>query len=276
MTDAVALSISQFLDAWRIFGRACPGSRMESAAGVEYVFTGLPIPFFNVALPTGGPLSASALETAARGAVQWASTVGGRGTSDSGKVPWLFIVTHEALDAGVDAAAVLEPCGLVPLLPLTGMAARRIAPVAAVPAGLQLEVPEDDGGCGAAIDVNSAAYGMDLAAARPSFGRGSFWADHLLVLGRSAGAPVTSAAVMLAGGHRYVALVATQPGYQKRGFAEAAMRHALSEAAGKFGERPSFLHASDAGRPIYARMGFETVATHTCFIDKQVLAGHTD
>jgi hypothetical protein len=28
------------------------------------------------------------------------------------------------------------------------------------------------------------------------------------------------------------------------------------------------------GRPIYARMGYETVATHTCFIDKRFLAGH--
>jgi len=265
MTDAVALSISQFLDAWRLFGRACPASRIESAAGVDYIFTGLPIPFFNVAVPTGGPLSSASLDTTARGALQWAADKG---------APWFFVVTHEALEAGVDAAATLEACGLVPLIPLTGMSARTIAPAAAVPAGLQLEVPEDDGGCGDAIDVNSAAYGMDLAAAKPPFARGAFWADHLLVLGRSGGAPATSAAVMLAGGHRYVALVATQPGQQKRGFAEAAMRHALSAAADKFGERPTFLHATDAGRPIYARMGYEAVASHTCFIDKRFLAGH--
>jgi GNAT superfamily N-acetyltransferase len=265
MTEGVALSISQFLDAWRLFGRGCPGSRVESSAGVDYVFTGLPIAFFNVAVPTGGPLSAAMLDTAARGAMQWASDK---------NAPWLFIVTHEALDAGVDAAAVVDACGLAPLLPLTGMAARRIAPTATVPAGLRLEVPEDDGGCGDIIDVNSAAYGIDLAASKPAFGRGAFWADHVAVLGRADGAAATSAAVMLAGGHRYVALVATQPGQQKRGFAEAAMRHALSVAADKFGERPSFLHASDAGRPIYARMGYETVATHTCFMDTRFFAGH--
>ena len=250
MTPDVALSISQFLDAWRIFGRACPGSRVESAAGVDYMFTGLPIAFFNVAVPTSDQRSAAALETSARGAMQWAADK---------HAPWLFIVTHEALDAGVDAAAVLDGCGLAPLLPLTGMAARRIAPPATVPAGLRLEVPEDDGGCGDIIDVNSAAYGLDLAASKPAFGRGAFWADHVAVLGRADGGPATSAAVMLAGGHRYVALVATQPAHQKRGFAEAAMRHALTEAAGKFGERPSFLHATDAGQPIYARMGYGTL-----------------
>ena len=265
MTDGVALSISQFLDAWRIFGRACPGSRIESAAGVDYMFTGLPIAFFNVAVVTGDELSASALDASARGAIQWAADKA---------APWLLIVTHQALEAGVDAAGVLDGCGLSPLLPLTGMAARRIAPLATVPAGLRLEVPEDDGGCGDIIDVNSAAYGIDLAASKPAFGRGAFWADHVAVLGRADETPVTSAAVMLSGGHRYVALVATQPTHQKRGFAEAAMRHALTEAAGKFGERPSFLHASDAGRPIYERMGYEKVASHTCFIDKRLLEGH--
>jgi hypothetical protein len=188
--------------------------------------------------------------------------------------PWLFVVTHEALEPGVDAAATLDACGLMPLLPLTGMLASQIPHDARVPAGLQLEVPEDDAGCCDVIDVNSAAYGMDLNASKPAFGRGSFWADHVAVLGRAGGAPATSAAVLLAGGHRYVALVATQPGQQKRGFAEAAMRLALSAASEKFGERPTFLHATDAGRPIYARMGYETVATHTCFIDKRFLAGH--
>src|SRR5436190_18954252 len=100
MTEGVALSISQFLDAWRIFGRGCPGSRLESVAGVDYMFTGLPIAFFNVAVPTAGPLSAAMLETAARGAVQWACAFPTATADKSGTdVPWLFIATHEALDA---------------------------------------------------------------------------------------------------------------------------------------------------------------------------------
>jgi hypothetical protein len=268
MTNEVNLSISQFLDAWRIFGSAQAGSKVESAAGVAYIFTGLPIAFFNIAMPTLGPLSAAALEASARGAIHWAA----KGAGDA--PPWLFVVTHEALEAGVDAAAVLDACGLIPLLPLTGMMAHRIAPAAVAPPGLALEVPDDDDGCGAIIDVNSAAYGMDLGASRPSYGRGAFFADHVGVLGRVAGAPATSAAVFLAGGHRYVGLVATDPGHQKKGFAEAAMRHGLTVAAERFGERPTFLHATDAGRPIYARMGYEVMASHTCFIEKRFLGGH--
>jgi GNAT superfamily N-acetyltransferase len=214
-----------------------------------------------------GPLSAPALEATARGVMQWASDK---------NAPWLFVVTNDNLEPGVDATATLDACGLTALLPLTGMVARTIAPAAASPSGLQLEVPEDDPGCCDVIDVNSAAYGMDLDACKPALGRGTFWADHVAVLGRAGGVPVTSAAVLLAGGHRYVALVATQPSHQKQGFAEAAMRRALNEAAGKFGERPSFLHATSAGLPIYARMGYEVVATHTCFIDKRFLEEHAN
>ena len=185
-------------------------TKMESASGVDYIFTGLPIPFFNIAMLTGDQLSAAALEALAHGATQYAS---------DRNAPWLLIVTHEALEPGVDATAVLDGCGLTPILPLTGMIAARISTGPAVPAGLQLEVPEDDGGCGDLIDVNSAAYDMDLSAS---------------------------------GGHRYVLLVAAE----------------------RFGERPTFRHATDAGRPIYARMGYEAVASHTCFFEKRLLAGH--
>ena len=124
------------------------------------------------------------------------------------------------------------------------------------------------------LDVNRAAYGMDLAASRPAYGVPAFWAGHVPVLGRVAGGAATSAAVLMAGGYRYVALVATDPAHQKRGFAEAVMRRALTIAEERYGPCPTFLHATDAGRPIYARMGYEAVSTHTCFIDKRFLAGH--
>jgi predicted GNAT family acetyltransferase len=75
-------------------------------------------------------------------------------------------------------------------------------------------------------------------------------------------------------GHRYVALVATDPGQQRRGYAEAAMRRALELSAGVHGERPTVLHATDAGRPIYQRMGYAAISTHTIFIEKSFLAGH--
>jgi hypothetical protein len=34
------------------------------------------------------------------------------------------------------------------------------------------------------------------------------------------------------------------------------------------------LHATDAGRPVYERMGYTTISTHTLLMEKRFLEGH--
>lgn len=265
MSDLVDLSIAQFREAWRVFCAPCPGARVSRSDGVDYIFSGLPVAFFNVALLNARGVSHAALEAHGRNACEAAS---------QSAVPWLFVVTHEALAPGVDAAAALDGCGLVAMIPLTGMVAQRLSAGAPAPAGLTFAVPDDDAGCAAILDVNAAAYAVDLDACKPVFGMPSFWVDHVPVLGLVHGKAATSAAVLMVDGHRYVALVATEPVHQKRGYGEAAMRHALDVAALRHGERTTVLHATDAGRPIYARMGYESIARHTAFIERRFLADH--
>jgi GNAT superfamily N-acetyltransferase len=265
MGDDVGFSISQFRQAWRLFCGACPSHLADRNGAVEYIFSGLPVPFFNVAVVTARNVSADALQAQARLACTWSADKG---------VPWMFVVTHEALEAGVDAALELDACGLTPAIPLTGMRAPRIAAATRTVQGLQVGVVSDDESCAAVFDVNAAAYGADLESCKPTFGKRSFWHTHVATLGRVAGAPVASAAVLMIDGCRYVALVATTPDQQRRGYAEAVMRYALDVAEATHGRTPSVLHATDAGRPVYERMGYETIATHTAFIDKRFLEGH--
>jgi hypothetical protein len=59
MNDDAGLSISQFREAWRLLCGACPGYLTGDAADVNYIFSGLPIPFFNVALVTADNDSAT-------------------------------------------------------------------------------------------------------------------------------------------------------------------------------------------------------------------------
>ena len=264
-TDAVDLSVRQFREAWRLMCAGSPGFTLEEGGGVDYVFSGIPIAFFNVALVTGHDLSGEALQAHGRAACARASGEG---------VPWLFFVTHEGLRDDVDAVSLLDGCGLAQVLPMTGMLANRVAPPLQVPDGLRLSVPHDDTGCAAMIDVNSAAYGMDLHAAKSAIGTRRFWQSHVPVLGAVGDSPAASAAVMMVDGFRYVALVATHPDHQRRGYAGAAMRHALAVAAEAHGDGPTFLHATDAGRPVYARMGYAPVSTHTAFMEKRFLEAH--
>lgn len=265
MNDDVAFSISQFRDAWRLMCGACPGYLAEGTGDVDYIFSGLPIPFFNAAIVGARDVSRDALAVMGRQACDWAADKA---------VPWMFIVTHEALADGVDASTALDSVGLTTLLPLTGMRTQYVGPPAPAVNGLQLEVPDDDAGCGAVVDVNSAAYGVELEACKPVLGNPLFWSSHVPAIGRIDGNPVASAAVLMVEGYRYVALVATRPDHQRRGYGDAVMRHALDIAARRYGEKPTTLHATDAGRPIYARMGYDTIATHTAFIEKRFLEGH--
>jgi len=265
MTDAVDLSIRQFREAWRLLCAESPDASLAVVDGVDYIFSGLPIGFFNVAVLTGQDISTEKLKAHGDNACAWAA---------GQAVPWLFVLTHEALDAGVDPTSVLDGCGLGPMMPMTAMVAQQVAPVERVPEGLQLTVPQDDAGCSSLLDINSLAYGMELDAGKPLVGTRSFWDDQVAVLGVVGAAPVSCAAVLMVDGYRYVALVATDPAHQRRGYAEAAMRHALDVAGQQHGERPTFLHASEAGRPIYQRMGYLPIATHTIFMEKRFLTGH--
>lgn len=265
MNDNVDLSIQQFSGAWRLMCDGAPDKCVAAADGIDYIFSRLPIGFFNVALLTQRQgISSAALATHGLDACDWAADK---------DVPWLLVVTHDALEPGVDAAAVLDGCGLAPMMPMTAMVADHVDPPR-VPEGLQLTVPQDDAGCSALLDVNALAYGMELEAGKPLVGTQAFWADHAPVLGLAGGTPASCAAVMMVDGYRYVALVATDPGHQRRGYAEAAMRRALEVAADRHGERRTVLHATDAGRPIYQRMGYTSIATHTVFMEKKFLGGH--
>jgi GNAT superfamily N-acetyltransferase len=265
MTDPVQLSVSQFTSAWRLICRDGSRYAVSTTDGVELVFSGLPIAFFNIGFVTGRDVSAGALASSAGRASEWAARKG---------VPWLFVVTHETLLEGVDATATLDAVGLAPLMPLTGMIASRVAPPVRLPEGLQLTTPEDDEACATITAINARAYAMELDAANEIIGRRGFWRDQFAVVALASGTPVACAAVMMVDGHRYVALVATDPAHQKRGYADAAMRRALADAAAVHGERPSVLHATEAGRPVYERMGYEVMTHHTVFLEKRFMAEH--
>ena len=163
------LSLRQFRRAWQIMCDPAPGRATAADGGVEYVFSGLPIAFFNIALVTERELTAADLADCGRRACAWAAPHA---------VAWMFITTHERIRPDVDATAALETSGLAPVMPLTGMITDDVAPPAVVPAGLELSAPIDDAGCAALLDVNGVAYGADLEGGKIIVGKHDFWAGR--------------------------------------------------------------------------------------------------
>lgn len=264
MEDPLALSIRQFVLGWQAFGRAVPGNREASLPGMELRFSGLPSPFFNVAVLTEPVESADSLRELAGQATAWAAPTG---------LPWFLVLTHEALAPEVEAQTVLGAEGFVPVIGLTGMVADDVPPRSQDPEGLDLILPQDDASCAEIIALNEAAYGMSLPGAAEHLGRHAMW-QNAAAIGKVNGQPVSCSAILMLEGYRYVCLVASHPDHRRRGYADAAMRRSLAVAAQANGPAPTFLHATDAGRPVYEKMGYKPVSAHTAFMEGRFAAGH--
>ena len=86
MNDDVTLSIRQMDGAWRLMCAGTPQFVEAATDGIQFIFSGLPVSFFNLALLTGSDLSAEELSARGREACAWAAAQ---------SVPWLLMVTHE-------------------------------------------------------------------------------------------------------------------------------------------------------------------------------------
>src|SRR5690242_15664854 len=102
MTVDAAFSRTHFRDAWRTLCAPVADTRDQTVGELDFIFSGIPIAFFNVAIVNGDAVTHEQLDACGREALSWAA---------SQAVPWLFIVTHEALAPGVDATSALDACG---------------------------------------------------------------------------------------------------------------------------------------------------------------------
>ncbi|GAA1308013.1 GNAT family N-acetyltransferase [Saccharothrix xinjiangensis] len=106
-------------------------------------------------------------------------------------------------------------------------------------------------------DLNSRAYGFPLEDGRDGLAGSALWKDEVhAYLGLREGVPVTCAATVEAEGRLFVALVATDPEHQRKGYGEAVTRKALHEGHRATGLTRATLHATAAGAPVYPRIGF--------------------
>jgi GNAT superfamily N-acetyltransferase len=58
----------------------------------------------------------------------------------------------------------------------------------------------------------------------------------------------------------FLFLVATMPNAQRKGYGDAVVRHALNTAYEATGINRSVLHATEAGYPVYMRLGYHTTS----------------
>lgn len=178
--------------------------------------------------------------------------------------PGLFLLCEdyvaEAARSGLEAA--IAGAGLVPVLNATGMTGELLPFAQATEhRGLHFERVGSEQALNHFAAVNEAAYagapGSYFGAFRQSM---PLWTERShSYLAYHEGKPVSTASVIESNGELYLALVATRPEAQRLGFGDATVRHVLEVAHRASGLRQTSLHATQAGLPVYQRMGYRHV-----------------
>jgi hypothetical protein len=158
--------------------------------------------------------------------------------------------------------AELRAAGYETFASMPGMVLRDDPGTPCAPAGLEIRAAVDERGRDDFRQVSAAAYatyGAPAAYADDAFARReSVCAPHIQgFVGYAGGAPVAAAAVYVTHGVAGIGWVGCTPPARGHRYAEAVTWTALREGLRR-GATFTNLQASPMGRPVYARMGFET------------------
>lgn len=248
-SNLVGEAVTSLAEAWEHMVSRLPGGRVEQLEGVAVRWADVALPFLNVCI-VDSPC-ADAQELRRRLDAMLAHVAGE-------EHPWLGCVCEEWLPA--DWRDVVAEAGLHVSMPMTGMVAERILPPRRRAPDLELRRVEDARSRAAVGTLNNLAYGLPDGMC-DCIADPTFWPEDVHgYVGAVAGEDVTTTSVFPASGALYVALVATHPEHGRQGYAEHVMRAALDRGGAALGLSRSILHASEAGRPVYAAMGYEDMA----------------
>jgi GNAT superfamily N-acetyltransferase len=246
MDDLLELADRNMVATWTALTAKAGGDRVEGESLV-LLSTGLPIAMFNVAFLVGTP---------AGGADAAADVVGAARAHSAERGLPFALYFRDAVAPGV--AAACEAAGLVEHWQPPLMVLDTIPPEdEPLPDRLVIE------------DVTAATYDDYLGTLAVGFGipvevvapvLGPKLLDipgFTAMLGRVDGAPVATSAVAVTGPTAGVYNIATHPDHRRRGYGVAVTAAAARRGADA-GCTHAALQASEAGEPVYRRMGYAT------------------
>jgi len=248
-------SIEQFTSMWRVFVTDRGNADVTDTVGLAIRWTDNAFPFWNMVFLTQQLASLEALVGYLQEAAAYMRTK---------KALGFLYVCEEFLGASAleFLPTAVSQAGFEFAFPVHGMAGDflPIEPPSHRSLRFARVTTEDD--LQSYADLNSSGYGFPLEAGRAGLAGSTLWkmAVHSY-LGYENGVPVSAAATVANNGCLFLALVATMLAAQRKGYGEATVRQALFAGARETGLTRTVLHATDAGFPVYRRIGYHKVCT---------------
>jgi GNAT superfamily N-acetyltransferase len=247
-------SMEQYVSVWKVLVGELSDADLTDKPGLSVSWADNAFPFWNAVFLTEQLEDASVLASRVKEA-----SIYMRKRRQSG----LLYICQDYLSGAAKESLpqILNEQKLEFVLSVTGMAGD-IFPIKRRPHhGLRMERVTDEAKLQAYADLNCEAYGFPVEWGSSALKGSKLWKERAYTyLGYEGDHPVAAASAIENDGSLYLALVATRPDKRGNGYADAVVRHALQTAYEATGLRRTILHATDAGFPVYARVGYHQTA----------------
>jgi len=241
MSDTVQL----FVDAWKLMVGRLPLPTIKEDDGVVSCFGNVPLIFLNLSIVERPAETDDELRVFLNTAVRHAANC---------KYPSGVLLRQDWLPAGWEN--LVREAYFAPMVQLTGMETDDLLPPRHPLPNLDVRLVVNDAMASDLAELNALAYHMP-ANAFDSIANMRLWhADSCAYVGYLGGQAASCAAAFPVNGTVYIALVATLPERQGKGYAETVMRQAVIQGQQAMRTTRTTLHASDMGLPVYRRMGY--------------------
>jgi GNAT superfamily N-acetyltransferase len=246
-------SLHQFITTWNLIGRPFAGVEQLTAPGLAISWPNTRFPFYNAVFLTEPMTDAHVLQDAVQDAAAYVRTRDAAG---------LFVVCLDSLGGAARERLplMLAQARFVPAFPMTGMAGDILPMDAPAHPALRFVRITDDATIFAFAELNCVSYGIPVGTSLSLVHEHAFWHDHAYgFVAYEGDQPVATATAIVNDGCLFLFLVATTPLARRKGYGEAVVRHALQTAHHATGIRRTVLHATEAGYPLYVRLGYHSV-----------------
>jgi ribosomal protein S18 acetylase RimI-like enzyme len=181
---------------------------------------------------------------------------------------WIFILFNDWLDYSIQSEQVFSSGGLLHMQDCIGMQTTNLIKPTTPPPELSFRLVESATERFEFSDINADSYGFPSDWTSDIASWASQWPSrHIrLYIAYSGDEPVSTAMVYLIKDVAYLGFVATRRRYQRKGYAEAIARYALTTTNERQHFAKSVLHSTPAALSLYRTLGYSEVTTFGIYL----------
>jgi GNAT superfamily N-acetyltransferase len=243
-------SFHQFVTIWKMIGKPFPGVDQTAGPGLTITWPNTDFPFYNALFLTQQLTNAQVLQDRVESAAAYM-----RARPNGG----LFVLCLDNVSGTAKEAlsTILTQAKFVQAIPMTGMAGDILPMAAPGHPALRFERILNGSTIQDFAQLNCVSYDVPVETSLSLVKEHTLWHEHAYgFVAYEGDKPVSTATAIINEGCLFLFLVATMPEARRKGYGEAVVRQALQTAHEATGIRRTVLHATEAGYPVYLRLGY--------------------